>query len=336
MNHDIPSTEDFTREEIALRSCLLRQAHPAPDVEGELESFMQRRDINAHRRRLTLALWAVSAVAAVALLFICLHPLLHSSQLHVAEGAVVAYEASSGTADRQITLQQDDETPQAVSATQLKQAPTSTTTQRYTIATPQGAVAEVTLADGTTVWLNAGSRLTYPAQFIGHTRDVTLHGEAYFKVAHDAAHPFLVKTGSVTTRVLGTEFNVRAYTSADTHVTLLQGSVEVTHERNTKRISPGEDASIGKSGIIVSETDTERFTAWKEGDFYFDNETLLTIAQEIGRWYNVSVVFNSSEKMHTRIFFAAPKSSDINDIVDLLHSMGKAQVEYDGHQITIE
>lgn len=110
----------------------------------------------------------------------------------------------------------------------------------------------------------------------------------------------------------------------------------MTHEHDTKRITPGEDATIGGNGITVSETDTERFTAWKEGDFYFDNETLLTIAQEIGRWYNVSVVFNSPEKTHTRIFFAAPKNSDINDIVDLLHSMGKAQVEYDGHQITIE
>ena len=336
MNHDISSTEDFTREEIALRSCLLRQAHPAPDVAGELEAFMQRPDINVRHRHLTVALRTVAAVAAAALLFICLRPLLHTNHLHVAKGAVVAYEASSGTADRQITLQQDDEKPQAVSAAQLKQAPAPTTTQQYTIATPQGAIAEVTLADGTTVWLNAGSRLTYPAQFGGRTRNVTLQGEAYFKVAHDASHPFLVKAGNVTTRVLGTEFNVRAFSPTDTHVTLLEGSVEVTCERNTKRIAPGEDASIGKSGIIVSETDTERFTAWKEGDFYFDNETLLTIAQEIGRWYNVSVVFNSPDKMHTRIFFAAPKSSDINEIVDLLHSMGKAQVEYDGHQITIE
>lgn len=336
MNHDTPSSEDFTREEIALRSCLLRQAHPAPDVEGELEAFMQRPDIHARHRRLTVALRVVTAVAAVALLCICLRPLLHSNHLHVAEGAVVAYEASDATVDRQITLQQDDETPQAVSATQLKHVSTSTATQRYTIATPQGAIAEVTLADGTTVWLNAGSRLTYPAQFGGHTRDVMLQGEAYFKVAHDARHPFLVKAGNVTTRVLGTEFTVRAYSPTDTHVTLLEGSVEVTHEHDIKRIAPGEDASIGKQGIIVSETDTERFTAWKEGDFYFDNETLLTVAQEIGRWYNVSVVFNSPEKMHTRIFFAAPKSSDINDIVDLLHSMGKAQVEYDGHQITIE
>lgn len=336
MNEDY-DIKDFAREEVAVRDYLLRKTHPAPDVQAELDGFMRSQGMDKSHRALKISLGVAAAVAASLLLLFVLN--MGKRGLDVPEGAVVAYEASTEDGQQGVTLQKGDEEPVAVKGNRVYTTPldaSAETVVRNVLSTPQNATAEVTLADGTEVTLNAGSRLTYPQTFNGKTREVQLQGEAYFKVHHDAHHPFIVHAGGISTKVLGTEFNVRAYASADTHVTLLQGSVLVSTATASKRIKPGEDAAFTGSSLYINKVETDAFTAWKEGEFYFDNESLLDVAKEIGKWYNVSVIFQNPEKMHTRIFFAAPKNSNIKELVEILNSLNKANIVYHDNQLIIE
>ena len=336
MNEDY-DIKDFSQEEVSLRDYLLRKAHPAPDVQAELDDFMYRQGMGKSHRALKISLGVVAAVAASLLLLFVLNT--GKRGLSVPDGAVVAYEAATEDVQQGVTLQKGDEEPVTVNGNRVYTTPSDASmdmVMRNVLSTPQNATAEVTLADGTEVMLNAGSRLTYPQVFKGKTREVQLQGEAYFKVHHDARHPFIVHAGNISTKVLGTEFNVRAYAANDTHVTLLRGSVLVSSAIASKRIKPGEDAAFNGSSLHVRAVETDVFTAWKQGEFYFDNEPLLDIAKEIGKWYNVSVVFQSPEKMHIRLFFAAPKDASIQELVEVLNSMNKAKFVYHNDQLVIE
>lgn len=341
-NEDI-DIKDFTKEEVALRDHLLRMHHPAPDVESELEAFMQQQGIGRKRRGFSIAVVAVASVAAaVILLFVFGWNRLAGPD--VPKGTVVAYEASADRAGQGVMLQQGDEAPIAVNGNKVyanasvgsNAASSGNVVVQNVLTTPHNATAQVVLADGTEVMLNAGSRLVYPQKFYGNRREVRLQGEAFFKVRHDASHPFIVHTNGVATKVLGTEFNVRAYDRSNTHVTLLQGSVMVSASALSVRIKPGEDALFNGTKLRVNDVDTEAFTAWTQDEFYFDNESLVDIAKEIGKWYNVSVIFQSPERMHTRLFFAAPRSAEIEEVVEILNSLNKAKVTYENGQLVIE
>lgn len=341
-NEDI-DIKDFTKEEVALRDHLLRMHHPVPDVESELEAFMQQHGIGRKRRGFSIAVAAVASVAA-AVLLLFVFGWNGLGGLDVPEGAVVAYDAHADKAQQDVMLQQGDEEPVAVKGNKVyanasagsNAASGSNVVVQNVLTTPHNATAQVLLADGTEVMLNAGSRLVYPQKFSGNKREIRLLGEAYFKVHHDASRPFIVHVNGVATKVLGTEFNVRAYDRSNTHVTLLQGSVQVSASASSARIKPGEDALFNGAKLRVNEVDTEAFTAWTQGEFYFDNESLVDIATQIGRWYNVSVIFQSPEKMHTRLFFAAPRSAEIEEVVEILNSLNKAKVTYGDGQLVIE
>ena len=335
MNEDY-DIQNLANEEVAVRDYLLRKAHPAPDVQVELDDFMHRQGVGKSRA-LKISMGVVAAVAASLLLLFVLNTGKH--RLDIPEGAVVAYEASNDETCQGVTLQKGDEAPVVVKGnhvyTTVSNVPAETVV-RNVLSTPQNATADVILSDGTEVTLNADSRLIYPQCFNGNTREVELQGEAYFKVHHDAKHPFVVHAGSVNTKVLGTEFNVRAYAANDSHVTLLQGSVMVSSSSLSKVIKPGEDVAFNGTSLSVRSVDTEEFTAWKQGEFYFDNETLLDIAKAIGRWYNVSVIFQNPEKMHTHLFFAAPKNINLQELVEVLNGLNKAKFVYHNGQLVIE
>lgn len=116
----------------------------------------------------------------------------------------------------------------------------------------------------------------------------------------------------------------------------MQGSVQVSSSSASKLIQPGEDAAFNGSSLSINKVETDIFTAWKDGEFYFDNESLLDIAKEIGKWYNVSVIFQSPEKIHTRLFFAAPRNVAIEELVEVLNGLNKARFVYRDGQIVIE
>lgn len=211
--------------------------------------------------------------------------------------------------------------------------------EMHSLTTPRGGYFQLTLEDGTEVWLNAESRLTYPSRFTGNQRIVELQGEGYFKVARNTRRPFIVKAGKTTTEVLGTEFNVRTYSPDDSHITLLKGSVKVKNNISQKEtvIHPGEDAYLQQDGNIkVTRVDTDNYYLWTQGYFYFDDKTLMEIMRDLGRWYNVRIEFNNPEVMNYRLHFLAERDQKIEEAIKLLNSLKKVKATYTGDKIVIE
>ncbi|MEI9806805.1 MAG: FecR family protein [Bacteroidota bacterium] len=163
-----------------------------------------------------------------------------------------------------------------------------------TMSTPRGGQYRLTLPDGTEVWLNAASSITYPTAFTGNERNVTISGEAYFEVAKDASKPFHVKVNEMTIEVLGTHFNVNAYQDESViKTTLLEGAVKVVSGNASGLLKPGQQAQLHKDGNIalINDANTEEAVAWKNGGFYFEEADIKSIMRQVERWYNVKVAY---------------------------------------------
>jgi ferric-dicitrate binding protein FerR (iron transport regulator) len=165
-----------------------------------------------------------------------------------------------------------------------------------TVATPKGGQYQLTLADGSKVWLNAASSIHFPTAFTGNERRVDITGEAYFEVVHNANKPFHVNVNGMDVQVLGTHFNINAYTDEESiKTTLLEGSVKVSAANKTVTIKPGEQAQMNGGnaiGLVVSrDVNVDQVMAWKNGTFNFDGADLQTIMRQITRWYDVDVSY---------------------------------------------
>ena len=168
------------------------------------------------------------------------------------------------------------------------------------VVVPYGKKSQLLLADGTKVWLNAGSRMAFPSEFTGTQRTVFLEGEAYFEVAHNTAQTFVVNAREVAVKVLGTRFNISAYTADETVETvLLEGKVSLSDNsskalsKNEVMLAPNQKAIFGKEsrqfevGIV---SDAELYTAWVSGWFLFSQESLFSVLRKLERYYNVQFV----------------------------------------------
>ena len=216
-----------------------------------------------------------------------------------------------------------------------KPADATTPARLMALSVPRGQDYHLTLADGTQVWLNAESRLEFPDRFNGNTREVRLQGEAYFEVKKDAKRPFIVHTDYLTTRVLGTSFDVRAYSPKDASVTLVSGRVQVKTDNLAQVLSPGEQASLKGSQLAVKAVDTYPITQWKEGFFYFDNQSLFFIMQELARWYGVNVSFDDTSKMQVRLHFVVERNKSLREAIANLNALGVVHAEVDGNMVII-
>lgn len=214
------------------------------------------------------------------------------------------------------------------------------TVANHSLTTPRGKDFELILSDGTHVWLNADSKIDYPAKFEGGKRIVRLQGEAFFEVAKDTQRPFIVQAKGFEAKVLGTKFNVRSYSDEDSHVTLIDGSVEVRNNRangSSMVLSPGDDARFMQDGSIETQkVDVDSYVYWKEGFFYFDNVSMVDIMQSLGRWYNVNVIFTNRDAMKYRLHFLCDRNGGVEHAVKLLNRMGKGTVHFDGKTIIVD
>ena len=209
--------------------------------------------------------------------------------------------------------------------------------QIHRLSIPRGET--LVLSDGTEVLLNSDSRLSYPTVFKGKERVVSLEGEAYFNVTKNTEHPFIVKSGNVQVRVLGTEFNMCSYTPDNVRVTLIEGKVAVsdTCGLQTVEMKPGQSAQLVSDGTFaVDEVDTETFLYWKEGFFYFDDVALVDMMKEIGKWYNIDIEFRNSEIMNLRMHFLANRQQKVSDLIELLNRMERIHVYLEGESLIIE
>ena len=332
VEHSLPNEE----EQDLLHELFLRHNNPCPDVDNEWQSFSQLLgEDKPMSNHYTLAWWLGGAVAAcLAVLFVMSY---HDNSNHPGGTEVLAAIDN----DSNVTMRYGDEETQVVEDRVLAfgkgTARQDNKISSVVIKTPRGHECELTLSDGTTVWLNGESSLEFPQKFTGKERRVRMTGEAYFEVAKDARHPFIVDNDFFSTRVLGTSFLMRAYSQTDASVTLVEGSVNMrSADAHEYKLEPGMMAQLGANGFDVTNVDTYPVTQRRAGYLYFDNETLLNVMVELGRWYNRTVVFESEKAMQIRLHFVAERVQPIEEVVEALNEMDGFVVELSDTEITVK
>lgn len=191
------------------------------------------------------------------------------------------------------------------------------------IITPKGVQYQVTLSDGTRVWLNSSSTLRFPASFTGANRQVTLTGEAYFEAAINAEKPFVVAVDSLRVTVLGTNFNIMAYKDENTvNTTLLEGAVSVTEGGATTLLKPGEQAQRGQQGNIgvVKKADLRAVMAWKNRLFWFEQDDIHTVMRQLSREYNIEVEIRGNIQRH--FTGSIPRDVNVSTVLEVLQKTG--------------
>lgn len=203
--------------------------------------------------------------------------------------------------------------------------------------TPPGGKYMLTLADGTKVWLNASSRLSFPSSFTGNQRLVELEGEAYFEVAQNKSLPFIVKAKGTNIEVLGTAFNIMAYLDeADTKTTLVEGSVRVDNRNIRKQLKPGLQAITNSSAPIrVVAADMKEALSWKEGYFYFKDEPLNSIMRKLQRWYNIEVIYHPKANKYQTFGGMISSKNYISSILSIMELTDNVHFKIEGRRVMV-
>ncbi|WP_430815639.1 FecR domain-containing protein [Carboxylicivirga sp. RSCT41] len=208
-----------------------------------------------------------------------------------------------------------------------------------TIKVPIGGEYSLKLSDGTNIWLNAGSELRYPVNFVGDRREVFLKGEGYFDVAHNDAKPFLVNTPLSAVKVFGTAFNVMSYEEDKRQeVTLVEGKVGLAVNNKLSLLEPGQQAVFNKasSNVAIREVDTEIYTAWTKGELIFDNMPMDEFAKKIARWYDVDFFFANQRVAQKRFAGSINKNIDFEHFMALLEKTTNVKIIVEGRTVLVK
>jgi len=207
-----------------------------------------------------------------------------------------------------------------------------------TINIPRGGEYQLTLSDGTNVWLNAETTIRYPVAFASNKREVFIRGEAYFEVTHNERQPFIVNTGKARIRVLGTSFNVRAYNDeAIERTTLVEGKVAVSAEMEAKEFTllPNEQFSTTGAQSEVRKVNVGQYIAWKDGRIYYENNSLGEILSDLSRWYNISVRYSDTTLAELRFSIDMKRYDDFSKFLEIIELTKKAKFEINENEITV-
>jgi ferric-dicitrate binding protein FerR (iron transport regulator) len=203
-----------------------------------------------------------------------------------------------------------------------------------TLTTPRGKYYKIVLPDGTQVSLNAASSLRYPTFFSDGQRKVELTGEAYFDVAKDAGQPFVVVTGKQVISVLGTAFNVKAYTDEPyIKTTLVEGRIKVDPRNGTeaKLLSPGEQATLENNQLQIRKTDTREDISWMSDMFYFSDTDLHTVAHQLQRWYDIEVDYASLP--NARLYGQLPRSTPLLQLLNAIEKTSDIKLKLSNNRL---
>ena len=204
-----------------------------------------------------------------------------------------------------------------------------------TLAMPKGSkLVAITLEDGTKVWLNNESSLRYPTSFNGNDRRVEVTGEAYFEVARNEAKPFIVSSGETTVEVVGSRFNVNAYTELDcVKVTLLEGAVNVTKGGGSLKLQPGQQARIKQSIQLSTACNLEEVMAWKNERFAFYDADIKTVMDQLARWYDLDVVFSGDIKEKFDVDIT--RNTNVSNVYKMLEGNGGVHFKFEENKIYV-
>jgi len=206
-----------------------------------------------------------------------------------------------------------------------------------TISVPRGGQYQLLLPDGSKVWLNAASSLSFPTAFTGKERNVTLTGEAYFEVAHNKNMPFNVSVKQMKVQVLGTHFNITAYNDEDSfRTTLLEGSVRLSNGKTQALLKPGQQGVLDNKlgSLAVTEVNTADAIAWKNGYFVFDHEDIKQVMRKIARWYNVDVDY-AKEVPDDLFSGAVNRFVNVSKVLEKLEMTGQLHCKINGRRISV-
>lgn len=205
-----------------------------------------------------------------------------------------------------------------------------------TLDIPKGAEFHLTLSDGTQVWLNADSKLTYPVFFNKEHRVVELQGEAYFKVAPDKTKKFKVITQKQTIEVLGTEFNIIAYPEEkNSYTTLVNGKVKVNTEKQQITLHPGTQSIVDHNNIYVRKVNAAEIISWREGMFVLENHTLEEIMAKLARWYDFSVLYQNSSLKKVTFKGKIPRYSSFEEILNILEKTEEVKFKVKNKKVIV-
>jgi len=210
--------------------------------------------------------------------------------------------------------------------------------EQNTISTPNGGQWQIRLPDGSQVWLNAASSLTFPTTF-NHAvnRIVKLSGEGYFEITKDSAHPFIVISDNQRVEVLGTHFNINSYhDEPNVKTTLLEGRVKVSLLGNAKPmiLKPGEQSIVTGKELTVKSVDIDEVMAWKNGYFQFDDEPISSVMRKVARWYNIDVHYSDSiniDRMNGRV----SRNNNISQVIKALEATKTVHFKVEGRRVSV-
>lgn len=200
---------------------------------------------------------------------------------------------------------------------------------------PKGSFYAIVLSDGTKVWVNSNSKLTFPVQFDDRSRRVKLEGEGYFEVAHDVDRPFYVESRGVQVKVLGTHFNVNGYNQY-VKTTLASGKVELRANNQQVLLSPGYSGEWNGSILRVEKADLEKELAWKKEEFCFKEDNIVKIAQDLSRWYDIEVKFSGDIDLQKRYSGTMSRKLTLEKLLEVLTFGSDFEFDIKGKQLSIK
>lgn len=290
------------------KEALARKHIPSPDVNKEWNNFKFH---NKTKTFIKMSILCATAACLALILYFNLPVMENTTDLKIFEASQITQIVRQDTLNGQVI-----------------------------ISVPRGMQKDVTLPDGTIVTLNAESKLIFDITKFGkNERNVLFIGEGLFNVAKDTIHPFIVMSNNLNTHVLGTVFNIRSYNTEKTKVTLLSGSLKITSVLNKEsmKIKPGEQVVLTETNqlLTISTTPAEAVVSWQEGYFYFDNQTLSEILCELGRWYNVDVIFKNKTSMNSQLHFKARRNEQLSSVIELLNYISKVPIYVSDNSIIV-
>lgn len=301
------------------------------------EKFIAGRKQKVQHRRLQVLRYAAVALLALALGAMgwfyqhsAVSPITTVSDLQFNPGntkaSLVLGNGQEITLDTQITFTEQDGTviqnDKEGEVSYQTTVNTDSTLHYNTLRVPRGGEYRIVLADGTKVWVNSESELVFPTRFSSVKREVFLKGEAYFEIAHDKQKPFYVRSGVVQVHATGTAFNVMSYNDEpDLRVTLVEGGVNIEDNREIiSRLTPNTQFILNKADgtYDVQNIDSRVATSWKNGSFFFDNESLGSITRKLSRWYGIDIEYDKPEISQYKFSGEIRKYENADKVLDML------------------
>ena len=315
------------------------------DVDRNFREFVRRTRAQARNRIIKVSAVAAACIAALGVFlfsdfrpqpgYSAIVPGSYKAVLYTGEGDPVVLEDG---AQKELLATESFSLNQQVNQITYDPGvrPEEQPAVRHRLVTPHSGEYRLRLGDGTLVYVNSESQLEYPPVFHAGERRVSLSGEAYFEVAR-SGDPFIIEIAGMEIRVLGTQFNVRAYEGeAAFHTTLVDGSVEVTADARTVVLSPGEQAILRQGEELTKrQVDVSKYAAWKDGFVAFDDERLEDIMLQLGRWYNMDVEFQSPALRDIRFTGNLDRYGDIRILLEKIEKLDIVDFDIRGTHISV-